>query len=108
MTERDLYSLLSLMMRAGKLKSGEFQTEEAVKSLEAKLVIVTADASDNTKKLFNDKCSFRNIPLVEFGTKEALGHAIGKKERSSVAISDEGFARSFLSKLNVLIKEEPN
>ncbi len=97
--ERNLLSLLSLMQRGGKLQSGEFQTENAVKSGKAFCVIVAGDASDNTKKLFNDKCSFYKVPLVCFGTKEGLGHAIGKEERSSVAIMDEGFAKSFQKKM---------
>ena len=97
--EKSLLSFLSLMQRAGKLQSGEFQTETAVKTGKALYVIVAKDASDNTRKLFSDKCSFYRVPMVVFGTKEGLGHAIGKEERSSVAIIDEGFAKSFQKKM---------
>lgn len=101
-SRKSLLSLLSLMQRAGKLQSGEFQTEEAVKSGKAFCVIVAEDASDNTKKHFNDKCTFYKVPTVIFGTKEELGHAIGKEERSSVAIIDEGFYKSFQKKMLTL------
>ena len=101
---KNILSLLSLMQRAGKLQSGEFQTETAVKTGKAFCVIVAEDASDNTKKLFNDKCSFYKVPVYCFGTKEGLGHAIGKEERSSVAIIDEGFAKSFQKKILTLEK----
>ena len=38
-------------------------------------------------------CGFRDIELAEFGTKEALGHALGAgAERSAAAVTDEGFA----------------
>lgn len=47
-------SLLSLAMKAGKLVSGEFLTEKAVKTGKATLVIAAEDASDNTKKMFTD------------------------------------------------------
>ncbi len=103
-SSKKLMSFLSLMQRAGKLQSGEFQTETAVKSGKAFCVIVAQDASDNTKKLFNDKCAFYKVPIVSFGTKEGLGHAIGKEERSSVAIIDEGFAESFQKKFLTLEK----
>ncbi|MCR5584376.1 MAG: ribosomal L7Ae/L30e/S12e/Gadd45 family protein [Lachnospiraceae bacterium] len=103
-SKKSLLSLLSLMQRAGKLQSGEFQSETAVKTGKAFLVIVAEDASDNTKKLFNDKCSFYNVPIVFFGLKEELGHAIGKEERSSVAIIDEGFSKSFQNKMLTLEK----
>ncbi len=103
-SEKSLMSLLSLMQRAGRLQSGEFQTETAVKTGKAYYVIVAEDASDNTKKLFNDKCSYYGVPIVIFGTKEGLGRAIGKEERSSVAIIDEGFANSFHKKMLTLEK----
>lgn len=89
-------SLLGLCQKAGRIKSGEFQTESAIKTFEAFLVIVAEDASDNTKKKFKDSCSFYEVEYKEYGTKESLGRAIGKDERSSLAICDEGFAKSLL------------
>ena len=57
-------SLLSLATRAGKTKSGNFQTEQAVKSGTAYLVIIAADASENTKKKFRNMCSFYDVPIL--------------------------------------------
>ena len=94
-----LYSLLGLAMKARKLVSGEFQTEEAVKKKTARLVILAEDASDNTKKLFHDKCTFHQIPIFECGKKEDLGRAIGKDLRSSLAVCDEGFATAVMRQL---------
>ena len=56
--KKKIFSLIGLATRARKTVSGEFATEKAVKSFKACLVIVAEDASDNTKKLFQDKCSF--------------------------------------------------
>jgi ribosomal protein L7Ae-like RNA K-turn-binding protein len=86
-------------MRAGKLKSGEFAVLEAVRHNKAKLVIISEDASDNTKKMFSDKCSYYNVPVEFFGDKEELGHAIGKEVRTSLAITDDGFAQSIRKNL---------
>ena len=47
-------SLLGLAERAGKIASGEFAAEKAVKTGKARLIIVAEDASDNTKKKFSD------------------------------------------------------
>lgn len=85
--------MLGLCQKAGKLLSGEFQCEQAIKNGSAKMVIIAEDASKNTKKLFKDKCNYRNIPLYELGSKEQLGHAIGKDQRASLAIIDENFYR---------------
>ncbi len=38
-------------MKAGKVASGEFSTEKAVKTGKARLVIVADEASANTKKI---------------------------------------------------------
>ena len=48
--------MLSIAKKAGKVASGEFMTENAVKSGGAALVIVAEDASDNTKKKFKNMC----------------------------------------------------
>lgn len=94
--------MLGLCQKAGKLLSGEFQCEQAVKNGNAKMIIVAGDASANTKKLFKDKCSYRNIPLYEFSSKEQLGKTIGKEHRASLAIIDENFYR----KLKQLLEDE--
>lgn len=98
--DKKILSMLGLATRAGRIASGEFQTETAVKSGTAHLVIVAEDASENTKKLFSDKCSFYKIPFIIMGTKEALGRAIGKEFRASLAILDAGFAEAVMKKLN--------
>lgn len=95
--EKKILSLFGLATRAGKIASGEFQTETAIKSGTTFLVVIAKDASDNTKKLFQDKSSFYKIPIIFFGTKEELGHAIGKEYRASLAILDKGFAETIIN-----------
>lgn len=99
MKQNKVLSLLGLAMRGRNLVSGEFQTENAVKDGSALLVIVAEDASANTKKLFHDKCSFYEVPILEYGTKVQLGWAIGKDIRSSLAVCDEGLAQAVLKAL---------
>ena len=94
MKQNKIYSLLGLAMRGRNLVSGEFQTEDAVKKGSAMLVIVAEDASANTKKLFHDKCSYYEVPVYSYGTKQSLGRAIGKDQRSSLAVTDAGLAQA--------------
>lgn len=101
-TDKKILSLFGLAARAGKIASGEFQTETAVKSGTAALVVVAEDASENTKKLFYDKGSFYKVPVITLGSKEELGHAIGKEFRASLAILDEGFASAVMKKIESL------
>ena len=94
-----IFSLLGLAMKAGRVMSGEFATDKSVKEGSAFLVLVSEDASDNTKKKFSNTCEFYEVPRYFFGTKDELGHAIGKEMRSSLAITDEGFAKSLIKHL---------
>lgn len=52
MKRDNVLSLMGIAKKAGKIVSGEFQTEQAVKSGRACLVVLSAEASDNTKKKF--------------------------------------------------------
>jgi len=88
-------------MRAGKVVSGEFSTEKAIKTGKAFLVIVAEDASANTKKSFTDSCTYYQVPLRIYGTKEELGHHIGKQMRASLAVTDEGFGRELARKIDM-------
>lgn len=81
-------------MKAGKVVSGEFACESAIKESKAFLVIVAEDASENTKKKFHNMCVYRNIPYVVMFTKEMLGKAIGKEIRATACVIDENFAQS--------------
>lgn len=105
MDSNKVYSMLGLSMRAGKVKSGEFATLEAIRKKTARLVIVSNDASDNTKKQFQDKCKYYDVPIAFFGDKESLGHAIGKDVRTSLAVTDRGLSESLRKNL---LEEERN
>lgn len=93
-------SLLSLAVKAGKVKSGEFQTEKEIRSQKACLVMVAADASVNTKKKFQNMCDFYEVPIYFYGDKDTLGHAMGKESRASLAVTDAGFAEGMRKHLN--------
>ena len=94
-----IYSMLGLAAKAGQIASGEFSAEKCIKSRKAYVVIVSDDASDNTKKLFCNKCKSYSVPIYYFGTKEELRHAIGKAARTSLAVTDKNFAELILSHL---------
>lgn len=94
MSQKKIMGLLSLATKAGKTASGEFCTEREIKAGRAALVIVAGDASDNTKKKFRNMCGFYEVPIYFYEDKDTLGHAMGKKFRASLAVLDEGFAKS--------------
>ncbi len=95
-----LEHLLGLATRAGRVKSGTFLVEEAVRSGQANLVILAEDAEKNSRKTVLDKCRFYHVPVYEYGTKQQLGQSMGKGYRSCVAVTDAGFAQA-MTKLMV-------
>ncbi len=97
--------LVGMAQRAHQVASGEFMTETAVKSSKACIVIVAEDASDNTKKQFRNMCDFYHVPYRLYGTKESLGHAIGKEMRASLSVTNEGLANEIMCKIDGGSKE---
>lgn len=99
MKQSKVLSIIGLATRAGRTVSGEFSTEKETKSGKACLVIVANDASDNTKKKFENMCDFYEVPICFYGNKDTLGHAMGKEFRASLAVLDSGFAKEIMKYL---------
>ncbi len=93
-------NMISMAMKAGKLVSGEFACEQAIKDGSGCLCVIATDASVNTKKSFSNSCEFYGIKYIEYGTKESLGHAIGKEYRASIVVCDENLSLSILDKIH--------
>jgi ribosomal protein L7Ae-like RNA K-turn-binding protein len=89
-----LCSLLGLAMRAGKIKHGEDAVLQSIRSEQAKLVFLANDASEATYKKMSDKCSYYRVTLHQMSDRATLGRCIGKETRVSLAVIDEGFAKS--------------
>lgn len=97
-----IYQLIGICQKARKLVSGEFPCKQAVLSNRACLVIVAEDASENTKKLFKDKCIYRKIQCIFWGKKEKLGNILGKEQRAVIAILDKNLALKLSEMIEVI------
>lgn len=100
-----ILSMVGLAAKAGKVVSGAFSVETAIKKGKAFLVICASDASEASIKSYRDACSYYHVPVYIYGTKESLGLHCGKDYRAAAAITDEGFAkaiRKLLDNQNIL------
>lgn len=88
---KKLLSMLSICQKAGKIASGEFAVEKALQDGSAYYIIISKDASENTKKKFQNKAFYYKVENTVYGEKEVLSHSIGKVNRTVFAILDEGF-----------------
>lgn len=99
MRRNKILSLIGLATKAGKTMSGEFSTEKAVKTGTACVVLVSEEASENTRKKFQNMCTFYEVPLYFYGTKLELGAAMGKEFRASLAVTDPGLSDAIMKEL---------
>lgn len=99
MLRNRVLQMIGLAAKSGKVVSGEFSTEKAVKTGKAYMVLVSEEASANTTKMFTNMTNFYEVPMYIFGTKEELGRCIGKEFRASLAITDENLANAVKKKL---------
>lgn len=98
---KKILNLLGLATKAGRVVSGEFMTEKSIKDGRAHLVIVSSDASDNTRKMFLNMCTYYKVPIYVFSNKEELGHAMGKETRASLAVVDAGFSKALVKQITL-------
>ncbi len=99
---KKIYNLFGIATKSRNAVCGEFSTEKAVKEHKAALVIVAEDASDNTKKMFTNMCTYYKVPIYFFGEKTELGHAMGKEFRASLAVLDRGLADAIEKQLKMI------
>ena len=85
-------SMLSIAAKAGKVKSGGFAAEEAIRKKKAFLVIIAGDASEATRQSYEDMGRHYHVPCLTYSDKAALGQAVGKEYRAAAAVCDEGLA----------------
>lgn len=93
MRDTKLCNAIGLAMKAGKLVSGDFAAEKTIRANRAKLILLDADASDNTADKYGQLARAKGCGLVSV---EALGDAIGKPARMVAAVTDDNFKKLIL------------
>lgn len=92
-----LHSMLGLCQRAGKLVSGDFAAEQALRRRKADLLILAEDASERTREKFIKLAEQAGTPCYCTGTRSDLGHALGKEaDRAAVVIQSRDFAKGMV------------
>ncbi|MCR5610906.1 MAG: ribosomal L7Ae/L30e/S12e/Gadd45 family protein [Clostridiales bacterium] len=91
--EKKLLSALGFAQKAGKVASGEFAAEKALKAGRAKLAVIDRKASDNAKKHWKDITDTAGVPLV---FADEVGRAIGRDAHMIACVTDSGFAGMIL------------
>lgn len=99
---KGILSLLGLAQKAGRLSSGDFGAEKAIRAGKAKLILMAEDCADETKKKYRELAEEYEVDCIEAGNKIELGTAIGREFRAVVVILDDGFKKGIQKKLKTL------
>ena len=92
-------SYLGFAARACKIVSGSDTCSISMKKGSAKLVIVAADAAENTKEKLQLEASRSGVPFRIYGNGDHLSKMTGKSGRTVFAVTDEHFAECILAEI---------
>lgn len=96
-------SLLGFAEASGNLVSGYNGCLAVLRRGRVQLVVLAKDASDGTKATFLKAA--RKVPVIQVGTREQLGAAIGKSARAVLCIMETGMAKAIMEAANTWITE---
>lgn len=99
-------SMIGMAKRAGKVSTGGFLCERAIKDGSARLVVLASDISENSSKSIINSCEYYNVRYITYGDKDSLGTFTGGGDRVVVSINDDNFAGAVLDKLNKTAEQE--
>ena len=89
MNRAKLMAYIGVAARARKCQSGDCTCEKLVKTKKAKLIILDAGASGNTREKYKAMCENAGIECICI---DELGRQIGKPSHKIAAVTDRHFA----------------
>lgn len=92
----DFFRFLGICKKAGRITAGYNKCEEALKGKKLFLIIISQEASENTRKKFTNYCLRFNVPLISGISKENLSRYTGLNEINILGITDKDMADQLL------------
>ena len=95
-----LLNLIGLAQKAGRLAVGEEPTGAAARARDARLILVAADAAENSVRRVRHFADAGQCLWCRIGAdKDALGRAVGRSSCAMLTVTDIGFAEAVAKKL---------
>lgn len=91
--QNKVLSMMGFAQKSGNLVSGENTIELFLPKKKISLLIITEDASENTKERFIMLADRYQVPYIVWGDREILSHAIGKINRAVYGVTNKKFSR---------------
>lgn len=86
--------------RAQKCILGEEKIIQSIRKGQARLLLIAEDCGPSTMKKVTDKCKTYEVEFLKVDSREVLGQAIGKHQKSLILITDSGFSKKIKSLLS--------
>ena len=94
MNREKAVSLLGFAARARKVLTGYNTAKTTAEKGRARLIIVCEDISENSKEKMRTLARQQEVPYVEYGTSDELGHITGRDGAGIFVITDTQFAEA--------------
>ncbi len=91
-----ILGLIGLAARARKISYGADSVKLQIDKKNVRLVIISEEASERTKKSFIDLSEKYNVKNIVFGKIEELSKAIGKSNKAVIGIQENGLASEII------------
>lgn len=99
--DNGLIGLLGLAQKGGKLQTGEESASTAAKAHKARLLLLSSDAGERTRRHARQLSEEGNCPLIPTPyTRAELGQAVGRGECVLLAFTDVGLAAAAAKRLS--------
>ena len=92
--------LIGIATKAGKIVAGTDACIEEMQKGKVKLVLVAEDASERTKKTFEEEAKKYQIAIYTILSIEELSKAMGKVNKAVIGIKDISFSKKMISIIN--------
>lgn len=87
-----LLNFIGLTRKSGNIIIGSNLVETALNKNKVRVIIVTKDASENTRDKIMSLAKRKNVKVINTLYKEDLGYALGKSEISVAGVTDARMA----------------
>ena len=92
--------LIGIATKAGKIVAGTDACLEDIQKGKVKLVLIAQNASERTKRTFEEAAKRCQVTIYTILSIEELSKAMGKVNKAVIGIKDIGFSKKMISIIN--------
>ncbi len=105
MVKSKFESLIGFAMKSGNLVAGGGLCLSKISAGRLRLLIITEDVGDNTRKKMINKCVSHDVEYRIFGKAGELSQMTGKQDKGVFGIIDKGFAENICKEIDDIQSE---